>query len=240
MKLTLRDLCTHVQNEDRNPVELTTRQREIRERVLTLAQSLMARFGTTLLTFSAVAASLHITTRTLRFHFPDLDALLAILLLRHLDAILAAVSEVPNDHPNRDQARRAAYFIATRTAAGALTDAHTLLVRDRHFLPEDVLIPIEAYRHQIGILLAGDHAEFALGNLDIPLATQAQIENALHNLRPDPQPAARPTPAPRPAAPRPSSEGAFIPNVAFVPPASFWVEIERERAERLAPATGPP
>ena len=246
MQPNLRDLYTHVQNEDRNPVDLTTRQRIARARILTLAESLMAKFGTPLLTFSAVAAALRMAPRTVRFHFPDLDALLATLLVQHLDALLAAVSEIPNDHPNRDQNRRTAYLAITRTASGAFTSAHQLLVRDRQFLPEDALTQIEAYRHQIGALLAGDHAEFALGILDIPSATQEQIENALRNLRPAQPPAARPQPAasslpaPRPAAPRLPAKGDFIPNVAFVPPPSFWAETERLRAERLAPATGPP
>jgi AcrR family transcriptional regulator len=246
MKLTLRDLYTHVQNEDRNPVDLTTRQRIALTRILTLAPSLMAKFGTPLLTFSAVAAALRMAPATVRFHFPDLDALLSTLLTRHLDALLAAVSEIPNEHPNRDQNRRAAYLTVTRTPSGALTQAHHLLVRDRHFLPEDALTPIEAYRHQIGTLLAGDHAEFALGILDIPHATVDQIENALRNLRPAQPPAASPQPAPNPrpvqapAAPRLPAKGDFIPNVAYVPPPGFFEELARERAERPGPATGPP
>jgi AcrR family transcriptional regulator len=240
MQPTLRNLYTHIQNEDRAPVELSTRQRDTRERVLTLGQSLMAKFGTSLLTFSAVAAALHVAPKTLRFHFADLDALLATLLVRHLDAICAAISEIPNDDPNRDHNRRAAYLMATRTPSGAHTPAHRLLVRDRHFLPEDALTPIEVYRHQIGILLAGDHAEFALDILDSPHATQDQIENALHTLRAAPQSAAHPLPALRPATPRPSSASDFVPNVAFVPPPSFFTELARQRAEPPGPATGPP
>ena len=241
MKLTLRELYTHVQNEDRNPVDLTTRQREARARILTLAESLMAKFGTPLLTLSAVAAALRMAPRTVRFHFADLDALLSTLLVRHLDALLAAVSEIPADDPNRDQNRRVAYLAATRTPSGAFTQAHHLLVRDRHFLPEDALTQIEAYRHQIGILLAGDHAEFALGNLDIPHATQDQIENALRNLRAaqppvaHPLPTPRPQPAPRPAAPRLPAKGDFVPNVAYVPPPGFFEELERERATPPGP-----
>jgi AcrR family transcriptional regulator len=244
MQPALRDLYTHAQNEDRTPVELSTRQRETRTRILTLAQSLMARFGTPLLKFSAVAAALHVTTRTLRFHFPDLDALLSALLVRHLDAICAAISEIPNNDPNCYQNRRAAYFTATRTPAGTLTPAHTLLVRDRHFLPEDELTPLEAYRHQIGVLLAGDLADFALGNLDLPHATQDQVEHALHNLRAAPNPAARPLAAPlaapRPAAPRPASPIELTRNVAFVPPPSVFAEFARQCAESPRPATGPP
>ena len=111
--------------------------------------------------------------------------------------------KTPNDDPNRDAKRRRAYLAATRTQSGALTDAHLLLLRDRHFLPQDELTHIEAYRHQIGILLAGDRAKFVLPILDNPHATPADIDARLGNLRA--APAARPQPAPRPAAPAPPS-----------------------------------
>jgi AcrR family transcriptional regulator len=245
MQTSLRTARTILQNAGRPAPDLTTRQRDTRERVLTYAQTLMAACGALTLKFSTLAAAVHVAPSTLRHYFADLDDLLTVLVVRHLDTLLAALSETPNDDPNRDQNRRSAYLAATRTASGALTEAHLLLVRDRHFLPQDELTHIEAYRHQIGTLLAGDRAQLVLHTLDNPHATPDDIEALLGNLRAAPRPAARPQPAtsplpaPRPAAPRLPAKGDFIPNVAYVPPPGFFEELERERAERPGPATFP-
>ena len=77
MQTALRTTRTILQNAGHPAPDLTTRQRETRERILTYAQTLMAAAGTRTLKFSAVAAAVYVAPSTLRRHFADLDALLA-------------------------------------------------------------------------------------------------------------------------------------------------------------------
>jgi AcrR family transcriptional regulator len=77
--------------------DVTKRQRDTRERVLTYAQALMAACGTLTLKFPTLAAAVHVAPNTLRHHFADLDDLLTALVVRHLDTLFAALTETPND-----------------------------------------------------------------------------------------------------------------------------------------------
>jgi AcrR family transcriptional regulator len=195
------------------------RQRNTRERILTHGQTLMAAVGTLTLKFSTLAAAIHVAPHTLRVHFADLDDLLTALLLRHLETLFAALTEIRETDPDHDTKRRSAYLAATRTPAGALAEAHLLLVRDRHFLPPDERDHIEAARHEIGTLLAGDRAQLVLPILDNPFATPGDIEALLGNLRA--------TPAPQPAPPPiPPADPDFISHKPFIrPPGPFHPQL---------------
>jgi AcrR family transcriptional regulator len=246
MQTKLRTARTILQNAGRPAPNLTMRQRQTRERILTYGQTLMAAVGTLTLKFSTLAAAIHVAPTTLRRHFADLDDLLNALLIRHLDSLLAALTETPDTDPDRDAKRRATYLALTRTPSGALTEAHLLLVRDRPFLPPEERDRIEAYRHEIGTLLAGDRAQLVLPILDNPFATANDIAALLGNLREvrEPHQAAHRHAALPP--PRPPSAVDFMPNKPFIPPPSFFAAREPE-AHQLAthiragpPATPPP
>jgi AcrR family transcriptional regulator len=167
------------QDLPRTPRFLTERQRETRELILAAGIALMAREGRHNITFGNLAIALEIGTATLRRHFADLDALLGTILRDHLMALARALGAVPDDVPDRQKARRAAYLAATRTPLGGFTEAHLLLVRDCHLLPDDERIPLEEIRHGLGVLLAGEQAAFAFLLLDAPFLTAAEIETHL-------------------------------------------------------------
>jgi AcrR family transcriptional regulator len=147
----------------------------------------MATYGRAAIGLTAFALGMRMAPATIRRAFPDMDYLLAEILRRHLRAIVAALAEIPRDAPHRDQARRAAYLAVTRTH-GAPTEAHLLLIRDRHLLPPDEAAPLEALRASIGDILAGPHAIAALALLDTPELTPTQIETALAALTNPPTP----------------------------------------------------
>ncbi len=148
-------------------------------RILDGAQFIMATYGRAAIRLTDLALGMRMSPHTIRRHFPDMDYLLAEILRRHLNAIVTAVGKIAYDAPNRDQARRAAYLAATRTPFGAPTEAHLLLIRDRHLLPQDEFEPIEDLRASIGNIIAGPHATAALALLDTPELTAAEIEAAL-------------------------------------------------------------
>jgi AcrR family transcriptional regulator len=234
MNTQLRTSRTILQNAGRPAPELTTRQRETRERILTYAQTLMAAVGTLTLKFSTVAAAVYVAPSTLRRHFADLDTLLTALIVRHLDAILAALTEIPNTDPDRDAKRRSAYLAATRTQSGALAEAHLLLVRDRHFLPPEERDHIEAYHHQIGTLLAGDRAHLIFPILDNPCATPEEIEALLGNLREVRETPQAPRPHLAPPQPRPPAEDDFELIDPFIRPPSVFDAILSEAMQHPA------
>jgi AcrR family transcriptional regulator len=179
MRTPDRILRADAENLERDPPDLTPRELEQYTRILTLAEGLMARHGIHTMTASSLAQALGIGTGTLRRHFADLDALLAALLHRHLRKLAHALRQVPQDATDRPQKRRAAYLAYTRSERGSLTDAHLLLVRDRHLLPADLLTTIEATRRKLGDMLTHGDAEEALGLLDMPSLDAPRIEAAL-------------------------------------------------------------
>jgi len=188
---------------------LSPREQARQDQILAAATALLARFGRAGLTMAAFAAALRMSPATLRRYFPDMDSLLAEILMRHLQAIAAALGKVPFDAPDRAPARRAAYIAHTRTAFNAHTEPHLILLRERHALPPDLAEPVEKLRTLLADMLAPETPDLALTLLDAPELQPAQIETILAALRPKSQHAAPhphpiDTPQPHPARPNPT------------------------------------
>jgi len=198
MQTPARILRADAESLERDSPDLTVREQEQYTRILTIAEGLMARHGIHTMTASSLAQALRMAPSTLRRHFADLDALLATLLHRHLRKLAGALNKIPQDSPDRPQKCRAAYLAYTRTPQGGFTEAHLLLVRDRHLLPDDLLTNIEAARCKLGNLLAQGHAEEALALLDLPSLNAPRIEAALAAITADQQKPAPPAPKPAP------------------------------------------
>jgi AcrR family transcriptional regulator len=189
MPTPIRILRAHFDDIPNARPRLSTRELEREDRILEAARVLMARFGRGNLTFNGLAIAMRLAPATIRRHFPDLDTILTELLVRHLRAISRALGEIPFDHPNRLPALRAAYVAFTRNGFSGTTEIHTLLIRERHFLPPDLAARIEHLRDLIGQNLATDHVDTTLILLDNPFLEPAQIEAMLATL-------ANPAPAP--------------------------------------------
>ena len=184
--------------ENRHPrPEPTPRELEREERILAGAQTAMAELGRGAITFTSMALALRMVRATLRHHFCDLDELLAAILHRHLRRLSYAIGEIPQDAPDRPQKMRAAYLAHTRTILGGYTEAHLLLVRDRHLLPAELLTSIDFIRHNLGDILAYGHAEEALDLLDSRYLSASRIEEFVAMLT---APQAEPEPAQPPIA----------------------------------------
>ena len=149
---------------------LTERQQRREARILAAAQHLLVHFGSGCISFRALATALRISTATLAWHYTDMDALLGEILRRHLRLITEALAAVPRTAANRQPLLRQAYLRATRSAGGGLHEAHILLTRDRHLLPEDERGPIEHTLRAIGQALAGASGPEALAGLSGPEA----------------------------------------------------------------------
>src|SRR5271156_5304234 len=183
MNTPARILRTTVENHHKRPTP-TAAQLAREERIVAGAQTAFAEHGRQRVTLTSMALALRIARSTLRHYFCDLDALLAEIIHRHLHRLARALAEIPFDDPDLHQKRRAIYLAATRTPLGGLNEAHLLLVRDRHLLPEDLLPAVEAHRISIGLLVAGPQAEQALPLLDAPAWTAETIDAALAALAP--------------------------------------------------------
>jgi AcrR family transcriptional regulator len=179
MHIQPRLLRAHVDNRSHDRPMLTEKQRAREQSILAAAETLMATYSRGALTIGKLALALRMSPATIRRHFTDMDSILAEILLRHLTAISRAIGKIPPDDPNRRAAGRAAYIEATRTGWGGLTEAHLLLVRERHTLPEDLAKPVEEMRTLIGELLAGEQGAIALTLLDAPSLQAGQIEAML-------------------------------------------------------------
>jgi AcrR family transcriptional regulator len=145
---------------------LSEKQREREERIIAGTQILMTSDHANPVTIRRIAASLRMTTTTIRRYFIDVETILAAILLRHLRATYRAITKIPQDAPNRMALQRAAYLEATRHPWGGFSETHLLFLRRRHTLPDDLAKPIEDMRQVIGEALGGEHAEAALGLLD--------------------------------------------------------------------------
>jgi AcrR family transcriptional regulator len=205
------------------------------DRILATGLSLFARFGRAGITMAVFAAAMRLSPSTVRRHFPDLDALLAHLITRHLLAIAAALGDVPADAPDRSTRLLAAYIAATRTGFGAPTEPHLLLLRERHALPDDLAAPIGQIRGQIGETLAGPNGEAALALLDTPNLHAPQIQAMLAALQATPfhpflQPATE-------TAPQPATPSAPLRPIRFTPPTAVHLI---PGAPRPRPAWPPP
>lgn len=179
------------------PRYLTTREIERQENILDTATILLARHGTHAVTFRLMATALRLAPATLRFHYVDLDDLLGAILQRHLHRLADLLSAVPEAPAETLHARRRqAWHDATRGAFGALNEAHTLLLRDRHMLPPDLRDPIELTYHGLAALLVADPLPEALALIDLPAIAPSGIETLLAGLAPL-------APPPRPQEPWP-------------------------------------
>jgi AcrR family transcriptional regulator len=161
------------------PKFLTDRERERRDNILRLGRAVLAKHGRDRVRFIDICVGLNLTVAAVRRYFVDTDALLGDILHRHLRALVTELAKIPQDAPDRDRKRRAAYIAATRTPVGGLTADHLLLVRDLKLLPEDVRIPLDDLRCEIGKTVAGGHFELALELLDQPYLDAADVEARL-------------------------------------------------------------
>jgi AcrR family transcriptional regulator len=179
--MTTPDRILRAKAQDRDPSHfaLTERQRQRHERVVAISQYLIAEEGCQNITFRGLARALRMSTAALRFHFVDMEALLAEIIRRHLRKLSAALGKYEPTDPHRQQKRRAAYLAYTRTPLGGFTEAHLVLVRDFHTLPDDERKGIEIIRRGLGKLLAGDQADEAFLLLDAPFLDAAAIEARL-------------------------------------------------------------
>jgi AcrR family transcriptional regulator len=158
---------------------LTERERKREESIVASGRAAMARLGRHEVTLVALAGALRIAPATFRQHYCELDSLLAHILKAHLNDIATALYEAGKGDGRRQAACRAAYHRATRTALGGYTEAHLLLVRDRHLLPPDLLAPIEARLQALAETLAGAMAPSAFTFLD---ALDLSLDDIEHNL----------------------------------------------------------
>jgi AcrR family transcriptional regulator len=201
MHTPLRILRADAEALERDPPELTPREQEQYLRILNLAEGIIVRRGVHTMTLSSLAGALCIGAGTVRRHFADLDILLATLISRHLRKLAYAINKVPENAADRPRKMRAAYLAYTRTIEGGYTEAHQLLVRDRHLLPDDLLANIEATRGDLGNRLANAFSEDVLTLLDLRTLDASRIEATLATIiataPKQPKPAA---PAPKPAA----------------------------------------
>jgi len=179
MHIQPRLLRAHVDNRSHNRPMLNEKQQAREQSILAAAQTLMATYCRGVLTIGKLALALRMSPSTIRRHFTDIDEILAEILLRHLTEIARAIGKIPLGDPNCRAASRAAYIEVTRTGWGGLTEAHLLLIRERHSLPEDLAKPVEDMRHLIGEMLAGEEGAIALTLLDTPELQAAQIEAML-------------------------------------------------------------
>ncbi len=199
----LRAQCDEIPGQ--RPI-LSFKEQDRQTRIMDAAQAIMAHHGRGAISMNQFARAMRLSPATIHRHFPDMHYLLAQILHRHLAAIARALGEVPQNSPNRTRARRAAYLAATRVL-GAPTEAHLLLIRDRHLLPPDQREPLEDHRASIGLILAGDNAQAALSLLDNPELTAPEIEAALTAITAARQAPAKPTnepPRPKAAPSRPA------------------------------------
>lgn len=168
------------------------KEQAVYDEILDAARTVFAHEGRHNVTMAKFAAGFGSTTATMRRYICDLDYLLSQVLILHLRAISRALGCVPADAPDIPAARRAAYLGATRNGLGSLTEAHLLLVRERHCLPPDLLDTIEQVRSGIGAMLASngraDDGERALHLLDHPGFSPEWIEELLACPIPPPPP----------------------------------------------------
>jgi AcrR family transcriptional regulator len=214
------------------PPVLTPRQQRRQANILTVATEMIARFGLSHCSMRLIAHALRIGTATLRWHFSDLDCILAEILRAHLAGLTQAIADVPQTAPDAQQRKRAAFRHYTRGANATFTHEHLLLVRDRSQLPPDLAEPIEAAYQEIGICLAGTlagHSADALAMLDTLRLTAPEIETRLALLA-NPPPRIVPSTAPRIA---------IMPQYGFRAPARFT--LPRASHQHPAPqSTRPP
>ena len=172
------------------------------EYIRNIGLTLLARHGSARVTFKSLARAVALSPQTLSMHFIDLDAFIEDLLLNHLYTLAEAVTPIQGKTPADYAARRQAWLAATRTEDGEFTPAHTILLRDRHLLPEDLVEEIDGAYQGIGAHLAPEDTD-ALSLIDRRTTTKANVE-ALFPATPAKLPAPTAKPAPARLAPPPA------------------------------------
>ena len=131
------------------PPERTKRQKQTYDRILAVAPTLLAEASPDILTFANLARILSISIGTLRNLFFDWDDLLGVVIITHLEKLLAVITAIPTATPGANRQRRAAYLQAVQSPAGAWLPAHTTMRRLRHALPPDLAERAESLRRRI-------------------------------------------------------------------------------------------
>ena len=197
MKPSTRALRDRIDAIPGNQPSLTAREQDRQEQIVTAGRTLLAEFGARSFTLPAFALALRMTSASIRRHFIDLDSLLVHILNRHLLTLSTVMGRLPIGANDKHAARRSAYLAHTRTPLGGLTEAHLLLVRDRHLLPHADRDRIETIRANLAPLMAAKHAEAVMEWLDTPTMDLADID-AILTAR-----AARAAPVPQTSAANP-------------------------------------
>jgi AcrR family transcriptional regulator len=189
---------------------ITQRNRDRRAYILEAARAMFIDHGRASITLQQFAYATGLSQSTIRHHIADMDHLFGLILARHLDAVLAAVSQIGHDDPDPLPKRRAEYFRVTRGFLGFPTPMHYLFLRDRFCLPPDERDAIENQHRMIGHLIGGCNAEDVLTLLDSPTldlekieaacALFASIDRTRQEASKPPQPAANPPEPPTPPA----------------------------------------
>ena len=178
-----------------NQPSLTLREQDRQEQIVTAGRTILAEFGAGSFTMTAFALALRMSPATIRRHFIDLDSLLVHILNHHLLTLSTVMGTLPRTANDKHAARRRAYLAHTRTPLGGLTEAHLLLVRDRHLLPQADLERIETVRASLAPLMAAKHAEAVMELLDMPAMDLADIDAILAARATQAAPASEPAPA---------------------------------------------
>jgi AcrR family transcriptional regulator len=155
--------------------------REVRTRayIVEAARNMFTKYGTARVTLRAFAESAGLSQSTIRRHVCDMHHLFGLVLIGHLDEILAGISLIPAHHADRQARCRAEYRRLTRDHLNRITPLHALLVRHRFALPNDELDPLENQRCMIGVIMAGNQWEVAFDLLDGAPATMDMVEAML-------------------------------------------------------------
>ena len=154
----------------------TQRDRDRYVYILEAAQDMLIDTGRNRFTLPEFALCVGLSQLTIRRQISDLHHLFALVLSKHLDAILAAVGAIPFDSPDLFARRRLAYGRATRGICGIPTPLHFLLVRDRFTLPDDELESIDKQRRVIAFLVGRENGEDIMNLLDSPTLDLEKIE----------------------------------------------------------------
>ncbi len=222
MKPTNRALRDRADAIPGNQPCLSAHEQDRYEQIVTAGRTLLAEFGAHSFTLPALALALRISPTAIRRHFIDLDSLLVHIINRHLLTLSTVMGALPHGANDKQAARRAAYLSHTRTVLGGLTEAHLLLVRDRHLLPAADRDRIEEVRANLGEMLAGEHAQIVLDLLDTPSMGLADIDAVLAARTAQTAPAGAKPPAPSrppfkllPLAPRQANWSTLAPRSAL-------------------------
>jgi AcrR family transcriptional regulator len=216
----LRDDIEDIPGTRRDP---SARDLDRQDLIRAAASRVLTLHGRLAITITSLAGALCLSPGAIKRVYPDMDALLIDILRRHLRGISNAIAAIERDDPDCFARRRAAYVAYTRTPMGNPTEAHRLLLRDRHTLPPEDLRSLEEFRYSLGDCLAPNQAGIALNLMDMPELMPSEIEACLASLN---------TLAAMPAAPTPEPS-IRVPEQAEEPlPPNIWVTAEMLREPR--------